>query len=121
MTISISPADALARALDDVIPDAVVLSEISTALKAAQEDGRAIRLTDGELVNVPGNADIGITTKAIFCERHEQFRPSGYCFQVAIGGFVEGEGVSRAGICFAKIFFDRGRKQVQLEFYKAMR
>lgn len=121
MTISISPADALARALDEVIPDAVVLSEISTALKAAQEDGRAIHLTDEEAVHVPANAEIVITTKAIFCERYERAFPSGYCFQVAIGGFIQGEGFSSAGICFARILFDRDRKRIQMEFYKKMR
>ena len=43
-----------------------------------------------------------------------------YCFQVAIGGFIQGEGFSRAGICFARIFFDREGKRIRLEFYKAM-
>ena len=119
--ISTSHTDALAQALDAVIPDAVVLSELSMVLKAAQDDGRAIHLTDGEAVHVPANADTVITTKAIFCERHERVFPSGYCFQVAIGGFIQGEGFSSAGICFAKVFFDRDCKRIRLDFYRTMR
>jgi hypothetical protein len=119
--ISTSHTDALAQALDEAIPDTVVLGELSMVLEAAHEDGRAIRLTDGEAVHVPANADTVITTKAIFCERHERAFPSGYCFQVAIGGFIQGEGFSSAGICFARIFFDRGGKRIRQEFYRAMR
>lgn len=119
--ISTSDADALAQALDEMIPDAVVLSELSTVLKAARDDGRAIQLTSGEAVQVPANADTVITTKAIFCERYERAFPSGYCFQVAIGGFIQGDGFPSAGICFARIFFDRDGKRIRLEFYKAMR
>ena len=80
--ISTSPTEALAQSLDEVIPDAVVLGELSMVLEAAQDDGRAITLTDGETVHVPANADIVITTKAIFCERYEGAFPSGYCLGV---------------------------------------
>jgi len=119
--ISTAHTDALAKALDEVIPDAVVLGELSMVLNAAYDVGRGIHLTNGETMHVPSNADTVITTKAIFSERYERAFTSGYCFQVAIGGFIQGEGISSAGICFARIFFDRNGKRIRLEFYKGMR
>ena len=113
-----SPADAVAAALDAAIPDEAIMAALTCELdRRRRADGSASVMVDGAEVVVPADVRLTMIEKALFKERHESAFPSGCRACVALGDTQESPlGLPRPTYCFARLFFDLECKCKRVEF-----
>jgi hypothetical protein len=104
-------------ALDQALPDGVVLDELRTILHQHASSGATEVEVGGELIRIPLDVVISVVTKAFFKEYYDIGFSTGYRVEVAIGEVSVGQSGLRVGHCFATLFFNNQAQRFTIDFH----
>jgi hypothetical protein len=111
-------ATIVATALDQALPDSVVLDELTNELhRNPTPGGFASIVLDGVPIMVPVDVKLTMVEKALYKETYASAFPACCRADVALGDTqVTALGFLRPAYCFARLFFDLDGKCTRIEF-----
>ncbi len=110
------------KAIDEALPDEVILQDIHNLLAQDAVDGQTRIELGREWASIPINTPVDIVTKAFYKEYYNAGWGTSYRVLTAIGGFREDRhGLHTAGYCFATLYYNEQGHRITEDFHVEFR